>query len=403
MDLSAYISIAARLDNSGSTPALVLTDTSSYPVGVAPTIAGCFTNITEPDGVSIGNSNFSSPDISWGGTGLNLFSAELRLNAANVFQSGGYTIVYVVRAPGYSDTTLTVTFSLSYTKPVAAMASNFNNLLPALSVQDSSIYVVPGLTYISSTYNWAGLINNVAGSTKNITSSTQVFDLAYGGSYYDAIYSISMSTTVTWSLISNAAITIRDVFAAAQNFESETPPSSSSLLGSLTFLKSMLDAAVANCVTFAGLLANYLLAQAVYAHLKWRGCASDFAGLSSYVYQLQKIFNNNVTPVITHTNQIIPAYDFGCSGGSGSSTWASITGKPSTVIVQWVVGAAGFPGNGATTLTDPRFIGFRVAISRNYIQELGYSKPISGAGSDTITFNNALSTSEVLFISTIPL
>jgi hypothetical protein len=50
-DLSAYVDFSVRLDKSGMTPAIVLTDTSAYPVGVAATVTGVF-SVTQPDNIA---------------------------------------------------------------------------------------------------------------------------------------------------------------------------------------------------------------------------------------------------------------------------------------------------------------------------------------------------------------
>src|ERR1700680_694556 len=116
MDLSQYVNFSVVLDKTNGQIRLV--DNSVYPGGVTPTIKGNFTSIVQPDGLSVGNINFSAPDVSWNGSALTGATYELRLNIANQFQKGGYSITYVVKAPGYDDTTLVKTFTLNYTRPV---------------------------------------------------------------------------------------------------------------------------------------------------------------------------------------------------------------------------------------------------------------------------------------------
>lgn len=398
MDLSAYLSLAIILDKPNGQIRLV--DNSAYPAGVAVTLKGNFTSIVQPDGISVGNTNFASPDVSWNGAALTQATYELRTNTVGGFQKGGYSITYTVKAPGYDDTTIIKTFNLNYQQPTAVITANLNNFLPNLSVQDSTLYAMSGFNLVGITDVWSAVINNVNGTVQNISGSGLTFSLAYTGLFYDANFNVTLNSTVSWTLINpDNWVTIIDSLSITQSFDSETPPSLVTLLGYMTFLKAQVDAAKCDCNTYPALLANYLLAMAVYTHLRYRGCNADYAGLSSYVYQLQKIFNNNVTPAVVHTDLPIPAYDWGC-GGAGTVSWNNITGKPTTVIIQWTVGDAGFPANGATSITDARLVGFNVWILRNEIQELRYTKAL---GSGTINFNVALTTGEQVYIQSVPL
>lgn len=398
-DLSAYIAINAALDNSTGTPVIRITDVSNYPTGVAAQIAGNVTALAQPDGIVVGNDDFSDPDIYWSGSALVVVTYQLRLNSVQQFQKGGYSITYVVKCPGYDDTTLIQTFNFSYTKPTVVIGNNFDIFTPQLTVSDNTNYDVSGLSLVSVTESWSALINNVNGTNQNISGTGLVFNLNYLGLFYDANYEVTLAAVATWSIDTAPWVTLLAQVQLTQSFDSETPPSLSSLLSSLTFLKAQMDAAFCDCNTYPRLFANYLLAQAIYSHLKYRGCAGDFAGLYTYVIQLQKIFNNNVTPTPNHTNLPIPPYDFGC-GGAGSISWNDITGKPATVIIEWTVGQVGFPGDGATTITDARLVGYNVLILKNNIQELGFTKPLN---SDTITLNTALITDDVMYVQSIPL
>lgn len=384
---------------------LTLIDTSNYPGGVPVLVKGCFTVITEPDGISVGNSNFSAPDIQWGGSGLNPANYELRLNTAGSFQTGGYLITYQVQAAGYNPTILTKTFNLAYQRPTPVILPNFDNFTPNLSVSDGTNYTQSGFNLVSLNQTWSALIDSVNGTNQTIGGTGSTFSLAYGGVLYDANYSVSLSSVVTWTLAANPWVTLIDTITlAAQSFDAETPPSMVTLLSYATFMLAQLNAAICDCNTYPTYLANYLLYMSIYTHLGDRGCNSDFAGLSAYVYQLQAIANNNITPPVAHTDLPIPAYDFNCGGGGGGSTaWTAITGKPATVIIQWTVGTTGstIPNNaGQNSITDARLEGFNVLILRNYAQELNYTKTL---GSGTITFGNSFTQGEVIYIQSIPL
>src|SRR6185295_20400928 len=97
------------------------------------------------------------------------------------FQRGGsgYIVIYTVRAPGYDDTVLTKTFSLSYTPPALVVTNNFDIFTPDLSAQDSTTYTQSNLDLISVTRQWTADIITVSGTTQTISGAAQTIDLAY--------------------------------------------------------------------------------------------------------------------------------------------------------------------------------------------------------------------------------
>jgi hypothetical protein len=394
------------MDKSQSPSKLKFIDNSSYPIGVSTTVTGII-SITQPDGVTI-NGNFATPDVFWSGSSLTQPLKELRLDTAGNFQNGAYTIVYTVRAPGYSDTVLTKSFSLQYTPPIPIVTQGFDLFTPRLVVTDSTSYGQSGFNFLSTTWQWASTIYSVNGTPQTIAGSLQTFDLNYQGSYYDAKYTVNLTVIPSWQMAGlNSWVTLIDSLAIPQQiYYAEIPPSYTVLLQGLDAMKTALDAA--SCNNNEVLTENYLLAEAIFSHYAARGCAGDLAGLSYYVYQLQKLFNGGTIPPYVNTNAVIPAYVWSnCSGGS--SSWSGITGKPSTAVIEWVVGTGGFPGNGATTLTDARLANANVRVFRSGLKQLG-SNPGDGTsyytkvfGSYVVFFFPALSTGEVLSVENIPL
>lgn len=412
-DLSQYISIAVVLDKSQSTPLFKIIDNSNYPVGVAQTIAGIL-SVTQPDGITVNNSNFGAPNIFWQSGALVPSNMELRLDTSNSFQRGGagYIIVYTVRAPGYTDTVLTKTFSIQYTPPPLVITNNFDIFTPDLTVQDSTTYTQPNLTFQSANRMWSADIITVSGTTQNKTGTGQTFDLSWIGVYYDSIYNISLTVFPQYQLQgAYTFVTIIDDLASAATFYAQIPPTLAALLASLTTLKSQVDAAICDCNTYTILLARYNLASNIYSQLIYRGQSGSLAGLSTYVFQLEKIFNNNINPTYVNTNDAIPAYNWN-TGGSGAVAWTDITGKPSTITVEWTVGAGGFPGPGATMYTDARLVNIPVAqinLVRNGVPQFSanqsdgdtYFTKVTANG--FLTFFPALGALEKIIIQILPL
>lgn len=404
MDLSAYLNFSAVLTNNGTSPIWTIIDTSAYPAGVAQTIAGVL-SITQPDFISDTNNNFAQPNIYWNSGALVQANRPLRLANNGRFQNGGYSITYTVRAAGYTDTVLTKTFVLNYTAPTPVLSPAFDNFTPSLKVNDASNWTVANLTLISVSDTWAALIRSVGGTNQNITGAGTTFDLAYMGSYYDAFYDVTLTSVVTWQMPGQSPwVTLVDTFVPpAQTFQSEIPPTLALLLTSLTVLKNQLDA-TGNNPNYTLQQAKYAYAVSLYTHLIDRGQASELAGLSSYVWELQTIFNNNVTPAYVNTNAIIPAYVWTSGGGGGSVAWSAVTSKPSSIQIPGTVGGSGMPVVGGYTFTDGRLAGIganQIIVVRDGGFEFQWTK--ANAGANSITFTNVWSAQETIVVIILPL
>lgn len=393
--------------------ALHFTDTGLYSPGIALNFTGYYT-VLQPDGILATNGSFASPSIFWSGGSLTSPLSELRFNTANTFQSGNYTINYYLRCPGFTDTVLTKTFYFSYTAPLVVLTPSFDLFTPQLQTVDETNYLQTGMTLGSTTRAWSALIKTVLGTPQTITSSAVEFDMNYAGGYYDSEYDVSLTANPVFTLDGMYNwVTLIDNLVQTATYFAQIPPTISALDADMEALKNELDANVNNTNTYQSILADWLLATSLYSDFRRRGCDGLMQGLDTTLYQLLKIFNNNVNPTYVNTNTLIPAYNFECGGSSGSVAWTSITGKPATANIEWVVGAGGFPGNGATSMTDARFANAAVAqivffrngqpqFSSNPGDGNTYYTKVSTA-SNTISFSTALNTGEEMKIVIIAL
>lgn len=400
-NLSAYIDFNAVLSKSGSSSTLILTDPNNYPGGVDVGLLGYFV-ITQPDTITI-TGNYLDPDISWDGSQLTTAYKELRLTSVGGFEQGTYTITYYIVAPGYDETTLTKTFDLTYTNPTIVIVPDFDVFVPTLSVSDSATddYVQTGMTLQVLSKAWAANIITVEGTPQSISSSLDVFNLAYLGSYYDSEYDVFLTVSLVYTLDSpNDWVNINDTYSVQDVFYAFIPPTLSQLLGLLTNYKAELDAK--NCVCGPGcacncstLISTYSLAVSIYSHIVERGRIGNTDGLAAYVLQLQKLLSNCVTPSYTNTNDAIPPYDWGSTGGTTF-----------TFYKQMIVGSGvnNAPANGATTYTDSGLIGKSVIV---YLDSLlmgqGLNDRISityNSATGAITWNSPLSSPQLISIYT---
>jgi len=388
MNLGAYINFVATLDKSTGSPEIRITDTGSYPGGVPPTLTGFF-QVTQPDGVLVASGSFSSPSVFWNGGALTVTTIALRLRADGNFQQGGYLFTYNLRAPGYTDTTLTKTFQLTYSRPKLVIADAFNIFTPLLEVSDTTLYVQPGMSFISGTRAWSALIHSVNGTDQTVTGALADFNLAYLGDYYDASFAIDLTVTPSYILDTpDDWMTLIDkIVATTLTLQSQVPQTIAQLDTSLQALKDKADAA-AGCTTCKD-RDNYSYASALYSDFRRRGCDAAFGGLTKTYFQLIKLLNNGVNPSYTHTNAPLTAYDFHCGDFTTTVPWSAITGKPSTVLIEWTVGAIGFPGNGATQLIDSRLTNVPPELVRVWRNPPPQFMADQGDGDTYITKNTA--------------
>lgn len=405
-DLSQYIAFAVVLNKGQGS--IVITDTGTYPAGIAPQLTGWF-NVTQPDGLSVGGSA-TSPNVIWISGRLTQGVFTLRLDNANGFQKGAYIVTYIVRVPGFDDTVLTRTAILFYTPPVLTMSDSLDEFTPDLQVEDTTDYDQANWNTVSTTRAWSVVINSVSGSAQTIAGSSNPFDMNYQGGYYDALYVITLTAMPSYQSQAATWLTIIDQIVLTQNMQAQIPPTIAQLQTGLSALKNTLDATLPSSVNYATIFKNYNLANSLFDNLLRLGQSGQLAGLDAYVWQLQKIFNNNVNPTYVNTNTAIPAFDWG-GGSGGSVAWGNITGKPSSILAEGIVGS-GFLVGGASQYIDDRLFGVasaQVLLFRNTVAQDdsnlgdGNSYITKNPGDNFITFQPFLTNGERIKISIAPM
>lgn len=392
MDLSSYISFLVKADITDvAAPVFVLTDNSVYPAGVVPT--GIFT-ITQPDGLTRTGS-FDSPDIVASNGSKNI---NLRLDCNNLLQQGEYTIKYEVHADGYDATILSRSFTVSYTKPTVILTNEIDVFTPSIEVQDNTVYSETGYTN-TVTRSWSATIGTVGNLTG---TNTSVFDLKYGAYYYDAAYTVNFSSIADFQSTVYSFFSIKDSFSKTDSFDVYTPESSAQLLTGLTALKATLDSLINSCQQYDELKCEYEYAYTLYAHAMKRICAGDKTGVYTYLNEITAIINNNVKPVLTHTNAPISPYVYDCGSSPAPSVpfvLDEIAGTASAIAAGIIVGSS--------TFTNSQLAGKYVQVYRGNMWVSSkdplngnqfYTKPFL---EDTITFSTPIQDTEEIAINTI--
>lgn len=391
MDLSSYISFLVKADITDiAAPVWTLTDNSVYPVGVTPT--GVFT-VTQPDGLTR-TGTFDNPDV----TAVNgTKNINLRLDCNNILQQGEYAIKYEVHADGYDPTILSRSFTISYTKPTVILTNNIDVFTPSIEVEDNTVYSETGYTN-TVTRSWSAVIG-----TFNLTGTNSAsFDLKYGAYYYDAAYTINFSSIADFQSTVYSFLSIRDSFSKTDSFDVYAPESSAQLLTGLTALKTKLDSLINSCQKYDTVKADYEYAYILYTHAMKRICAGDKTGVYTYLNEITAIINNNVKPVLTHTNTAISAYVYDC----GSSPTPTVPFALDVVAGQAKAIAAGIIV-GATTFTNSQLASKYVLVFRGGNKQQN-GDPLDGGMfytksylDTTITFSAPIADGESIAIYTI--
>jgi hypothetical protein len=287
------ISFNVRYDLTGA-PTLVLTDATTFPVGAV----GIFT-ITQPDGY-VRTGNFATPDItSSGGT----LSTGLRLSSTGGVQCGTYNIKYEIRTTDLVISTFTRNFVFQYEPVGLVMKENFDVFTPNLSYSDSTIYTVPNYSNTAPTRAWTAV--SIPTGTK--TSTTAAINLQHNGSYYDAVYTITLASTLTYSHQTYAWLSIQETISKTVTAEACTPEPIEDLIPMIEVLRQ-------KSIECNGDFPDFEKAQTLFSHLTDMlrvlliGGATQ-EGIYDVYEDLMAILRNHVPCV--HTNLPIPPYDLG--------------------------------------------------------------------------------------------
>lgn len=305
-DLSSYINFNVELDIRNRVSARwILTDNGTYPFGVAAGITGIF-KIIQPDG-GVYNGSWASPDVVYASGALQPASIILRLATGLTVQPGTYIIVYTIDHASYSPTTLTKTFTITYTSPVPVLTPSIDVFVPIIGITDETVYTASGYTIGSLTRAWSVVVGTVG--TVTGTSATQ--DVGISGNYYDAAYAATLVANFVGLSTTYSYLTIRDRLTTIDDFDAWTPPNSITLRGYLTTLKARLDALVNTDEPYDDAKKDYEYAYVLYMHIKVRVCSGDTVGVWTYIQEILDILHYHTVIPNTHTNAAIAGYDYG--------------------------------------------------------------------------------------------
>lgn len=342
MPTISNLSFSVRFNLTG-TPTLVLTDTTTSPPAG---LVGIFA-ITQPDGYTR-TGNIASPDIAAAGGS---FSYTLRLDSSGGLQCGTYKIVYTGNAPSYLSTDFTREFVFDYQAPSLVMTEDFDVFTPLLRYHDNTVYAKSGYTNGAITRAWSA----VSTPTGTINGSSSTFNLVYGGQYYDANYTVSLSSSLLYTNTTYNWLTIQETVSKSVSTYAETPPTVTQIVNDVSDLRVKLYQAINSCQTYDQIKADFEYAQSLFLHIMDKVKVADMDNIYLDLNDLIRVLNNYQIPAYTPTN--LPIAPYNIAAFFPGAVWGAITGTITlqTDLVTYVANQiasnkyAASIGNGAST------------------------------------------------------
>lgn len=322
MPTVSSISFNVKFDLTGA-PTLVLTDTTTFPSGAL----GIFT-ITLPDGY-IRTGSFTSPDItSSGGT----FSMALRLDSLGKVQCGTYDIKYEIKTTDTVISTFTRNFVQTYKEPTLSLKADMDVFAPDLLYTDITSYQVNNYAAGSVTRAWSV----VSTPTGTLTGSGVTMDFAYTAHYYDALYTITLASSLLYQHSTYAWLSVQETVSKTVTDHAYTPLTIEELIVLMETLRE-------NATNCAGDIPQFEKASALFSHLinliKLDGSGLiPQTGIYDTYNDLMEVLHNNQSLTFTHTNLALSPYSV--AGTTIPSSWGNISGDITnqTDLIAYIAG-----------------------------------------------------------------
>lgn len=310
MPTISNMSFGVKFDLDGA-PTLVLTDTTTAPPAG---FVGIFA-ITQPDGYTR-TGDINSPDIPSAGSS---FSYTLMLDSTGQVQRGSYTIVFTGAAPGYISTDFTRTFEFQYLPVELSLTEEFDVFTPKLEYIDATVYQVANYNNTSVTRAWTA----VSTPTGTITGSTSTFDVKYLNQYWDAYYTITLSSSTVYTHQVYTWLTVEETITKSVSTYAETPKTLLQIITLISALKTRIDIAVDTVSDLEQIKNDFEYAQSLFVHIIDKLKVSNLANIDRDLKDLLAVLHNYQIPTYVPTNLPIPPYNW---SAYNTVAWGNITG-----------------------------------------------------------------------------
>ncbi len=274
--------------------------------------------ITYPDGLEQDFSSLSSPPLS--ASNSLKFINDLRTDADGGIMLGVYTFVYKAYNGASLIDTITREIDYQYESKDLEISQEIDNLTPNISVNDSTDYTLDEFTY-SLDRTWIHQAKAIS-STKYI-SYNQVNSLTLGGSFYSAVYDVSLTVSIQYNKDENNSwFSIKDEITKSEIIKVYVPLMIPEILALINCLYAKRKAM--ECCEDAQYLlisSDYELVMGLFQNFVSNGQASITSGQSDLLTEMLAIFKKwGCADDGTIANTALANYDWClCDGGGGDS------------------------------------------------------------------------------------
>lgn len=318
MPVVPNISFNVRFDLTG-VPTLVLTDTSTIPVGGV----GIF-NITTPDGYTRTGS-FATPDITASGQS---FSIALFLSSTGSIQNGQYNIEYKIKTTDNVISTFTRLWQMAYEVPIVVLREDFDVFTPRLRYYDDTNYQVSNFNNGAVTRTWAW--NSVPSG--NQSGSGAYIQLQYNSAYYDAYYTVSITSSTLYTHQVYTWLTVNETVSRTVNTYAATPPTPLQIVTLISSLKTELNRRVDEVLDLQNTKNDFEYAEGLFMHIIDKIRVQDLSSIYRDLKDLLAVLHNYQIPTYVPLNIPIQPYNL---NSYNTVAWGSIIGNIQNQTDLW--------------------------------------------------------------------
>ena len=320
MPVITNISFTVRFDLTG-VPTLVLTDTSTIPSGGV----GIF-NITTPDGYTR-YGNFSSPDITASGQS---FSIPLFLSSTGSIQNGEYNVEYQIKTLDDVVSDFTRNWQMAYEVPVVTLREDFDVFTPRLRYYDDTVYQVSNFNNGAVTRSWAW--SSVPSG--NQSGSGASIQLQYNSAYYDAYYTVSLTSSVLYTHQVYTWLTVNETVSKTVNTYAATPPTLLQLVTLISALKTELDRRVDEVLDLQNTKNDFEYSEGLFMHIIDKIRVQNLSSIYRDLKDLIAVLHNYQIPQYIPLNIPIQPYNL---NSYNTVAWGSIIGNIQNQTDLWTI------------------------------------------------------------------
>jgi len=200
------------------------------------------------------------------------------------------------------------------------MTEQFDVFTPKLEYIDSTAYQVSNYNNTAVTRAWTA----VSTPTGTITGSTATFDVKFSNQYWDANYTITLTSSLVYTHQTYAWLTVEETITKTVSTYAETPATISQITSLIVLLKNTLESQVDTVSEFAQTREDFDYAQTLFTHIIYRIRLNNTTDIYRDLKDLIAVLHNYQIPTYVPLNAPIGPYNL--TPLYPGAAWGNITG-----------------------------------------------------------------------------